>query len=154
MSTCLDIHFKPTTLALILFYSSRYNKFLNKTFTGEIFGKFRAESINHECWPRHTGRYALPSFWQPVALAEELNDDRPVAAVQVFGESLVLFRGQDGALGLIERNCAHRGADLCYGRLEDNGIRCPFHGWLFGTNGDCMEQPAEPEDSTLRHRVK
>ena len=96
----------------------------------------------------------LRSFWQPVALAEELNNDRPVAAVQVFGESLVLFRDQDGNLGLLERNCAHRGADLCYGRLEDNGIRCPFHGWLFSTNGDCMEQPAEPEDSTLRHRVK
>ena len=50
----------------------------------------------------------LRSFWQPVALAEELNDDRPVAAVQDSGESLVLFRGQDGAIGLIERNCAHR----------------------------------------------
>ena len=96
----------------------------------------------------------LRSFWQPVALAEELNNDRPVAAVQVFGESLVLFRDQDGNLGLLERNCAHRGADLCYGRLEDNGIRCPFHGWLFSTNGDCMEQPAEPEDSTLRHSVQ
>ena len=96
----------------------------------------------------------LRSFWQPVALAEELNNDRPVAAVQVFGESLVLFRDQDGNLGLLDRNCAHRGADLCYGRLEDNGIRCPFHGWLFSTNGDCMEQPAEPEDSTLRHRVQ
>ena len=96
----------------------------------------------------------LRSFWQPVALAEELNNDRPVAAVQVFGESLVLFRDQDGNLGLLERNCAHRGADLCYGRLEDNGIRCPFHGWLFSTTGDCMEQPAEPEDSTLRHRVE
>ena len=96
----------------------------------------------------------LRSFWQPVALAEELNNDRPVAAVQVFGESLVLFRDQDGNLGLLERNCAHRGADLCYGRLEDNGIRCPFHGWLFSTNGDCMEQPAEPEDSTLRYSVQ
>ena len=96
----------------------------------------------------------LRSFWQPVALAEELNNDRPVAAVQVFGESLVLFRDQDGNLGLLDRNCAHRGADLCYGRLEDNGIRCPFHGWLFSTTGDCMEQPAEPEDSTLRHRVE
>ena len=96
----------------------------------------------------------LRSFWQPVALAEELNNDRPVSAVQVFGESLVLFRDQDGNLGLLDRNCAHRGADLCYGRLEDNGIRCPFHGWLFSTTGDCMEQPAEPEDSTLRHRVE
>ena len=95
----------------------------------------------------------LRSFWQPVALAEELNNDRPVVAVQVFGESLVLFRDQDGNLGLLERNCAHRGADLCYGRLEDNGIRCPFHGWLFSANGDCMEQPAEPEDSLAEGSV-
>ena len=87
----------------------------------------------------------LRSFWQPVALAEELNNDRPVAAVQVFGESLVLFRDQDGNLGLLERNCAHRGADLCYGRLEDNGIRCPFHGWLFSTTAIAWNSQQSPK---------
>ena len=93
----------------------------------------------------------LRSFWQPVALAEELNDDRPVAAVQVFGESLVLFRGQDGAIGLIERNFNHRGVDLCYGRLEDNGIRCFFHVLafrykrrLYGTASRARRQHATP----------
>ena len=87
----------------------------------------------------------LRSFWQPVAISEELPDERPVRAVEVFGERLVLFRDQDGALGLFDRHCAHRGADLCYGRLEDGGLRCPFHGWLFDKDGNCLEQPAEPE---------
>ena len=96
----------------------------------------------------------LRSFWQPVAISEELPDERPVRAVEVFGERLVLFRDQDGALGLFDRHCAHRGADLCYGRLEDGGLRCPFHGWLFDKDGKCLEQPAEPEDSTLHRRIK
>ena len=96
----------------------------------------------------------LRSFWQPVAISEELPDERPVRAVEVFGERLVLFRDQDGALGLFDRHCAHRGADLCYGRLEDGGLRCPFHGWLFDKEGKCLEQPAEPEDSTLHQRIK
>jgi phthalate 4,5-dioxygenase oxygenase subunit len=88
----------------------------------------------------------LRRYWQPVALSDELKGPRPVRPVTVFGEKLVLFRDESGQLGLIARNCAHRGADLCYGRLEDGGLRCPFHGWLF-------ETPAEPEDSTLHERV-
>ena len=95
----------------------------------------------------------LRRFWHPVAICEELEENRPVRPVTVFGERLVLFRDVEGRLGLIGRHCPHRGADLCYGRLEDGGLRCPFHGWLFDLMGQCLETPAEPENSSLRHRV-
>jgi len=96
----------------------------------------------------------LRRYWQPVALSDELKGERPVRAVTVFGENLVLFRDEAGTLGLIGRSCPHRGADLCYGRLEDGGLRCPFHGWLFDAQGKCLETPAEPEDSRLRHQIR
>ena len=96
----------------------------------------------------------LRRYWQPIALSDELKGKRPVRPVTVFGENLVLFRDEAGRLGLIARNCAHRGADLCYGRLEDGGLRCPFHGWLFDVNGKCLDTPAEPVDSTLHTRVR
>lgn len=93
-------------------------------------------------------------YWQPVALAEELAGPRPVVAPRVLGEDLVLFRNADGSLGLIERRCAHRGADLSLGRLEDGGLRCYFHGWLFAGNGQCLETPAEHERSKLATHVR
>ncbi|MEX0339896.1 MAG: Rieske 2Fe-2S domain-containing protein, partial [Arenibacterium sp.] len=78
----------------------------------------------------------------------------PVAPVDLLGERLVLFRDTSGDLGLIQRHCPHRGADLCYGRLEDNGLRCPFHGWHFDRSGQCVEQPGEPADSRMHERVR
>jgi len=99
----------------------------------------------------------LRRSWQPAALTDELGGPRPVIPVRMLGEDFVLFRDEQGRLGLIGRHCAHRGADLCYGRLEDGGLRCPFHGWLYDVNGQCLQQPAEPEGSTayrrLRHRA-
>jgi len=98
----------------------------------------------------------LRSYWQPAALEEELSESRPVVPVRLFGEELVLFRDEAGRYGLVGRHCPHRGADLCYGRLEDGGLRCAFHGWLFDVTGRCLEQPAEPAGSRfhekLRHR--
>ncbi len=96
-------------------------------------------------------------YWQPAALAEELSGPRPVKSVQLLGERLVLFRDEHGRYGMIGRSCPHRGADLTFGRLEDGGLRCSFHGWLFDVSGRCLETPAEPEGSTLhtsiRHRA-
>lgn len=100
------------------------------------------------------GGSLLRQFWQPVALARELTEERPLVSVKVLHESLILFRNEDGKLGLIDRHCAHRGADLSYGRLEDGGVRCPFHGWLFDIEGQCLEQPAEPLETTFCHRIK
>ena len=93
-------------------------------------------------------------YWQPAALAEELPDDRPVRPVRLLGEDLVLYRREDGGHGLVGRRCPHRGADLCYGRLEDGGLRCTFHGWLFDAGGRCLEQPAEPAGSRFHTRIR
>ncbi len=95
----------------------------------------------------------LRHYWQPAALTVELEGDRPVAAVRLMGEDLVLFRDNEGELGLIGRQCPHRGADLCFGRREDNGIRCPFHGWHFDRTGQCVEQPGEPEGARMHEQI-
>ncbi len=96
----------------------------------------------------------LRQYWQPIALAEELPAERPLKALHVFGEALVLFRDEQGRYGLVDRVCPHRGADLAYGRLEDGGLRCAFHGWLFDVAGHCLETPAEPEGSRICEQVR
>ncbi|QBK03813.1 aromatic ring-hydroxylating dioxygenase subunit alpha [Hylemonella gracilis] len=96
----------------------------------------------------------LRRYWQPVALSEELRGPRPLKPVQLMGQHFVLFRDESGRLGLLDRDCPHRGADLAYGRLEDGGLRCAFHGWLFDATGQCRETPAEPEGSKLCTRIK
>jgi phenylpropionate dioxygenase-like ring-hydroxylating dioxygenase large terminal subunit len=95
----------------------------------------------------------LRRYWQPVALVDEFETSRPVKAVRVLGEDWVLFK-EDNTYGLIERHCAHRGADLAYGRLEDGGLRCSFHGWLYDASGKCVETPAEPEGSRLCEHIR
>jgi len=94
----------------------------------------------------------MSMYWQPVALSEELEGVRPVRPVRLLGRNYVLFRNETG-IGLLDRDCPHRGADLAFGRLEDGGLRCPFHGWLFDQAGNCLETPAEPEGSTLCKRI-
>jgi len=96
----------------------------------------------------------LRLYWQPAALSEELMQARPVVPVRLLAEDLVLFRDNTGELGLIGRHCPHRGADLCFGRREDNGLRCPFHGWHFDRTGQCVEQPGEPADSRMHEQVR
>ena len=92
--------------------------------------------------------------WVTIARTDQLDGPRPLVPIDLNGKPYVLFRDDEGALGLIGRHCPHRGADLCYGRLEDNGLRCPFHGWHFDRTGQCVEQPAEPEGSTMYTQIK
>jgi phenylpropionate dioxygenase-like ring-hydroxylating dioxygenase large terminal subunit len=93
-------------------------------------------------------------YWQPAALVEELDDPRPVKPVRLLGEDLVLFRDHEGRYGLLDRHCPHRGADLAFGRREDGGLRCSFHGWLFDVTGQCLETPAEPVNSPLCRNIR
>ena len=99
----------------------------------------------------------LRHYWQPAALVDELAGNRPVKPVRLFGEDLVLFKDDKGRYGLVGRHCPHRGTDLAFGRLENGGLRCAFHGWLFDVTGQCLETPAEPADSNicaqLRHKA-
>ena len=96
----------------------------------------------------------MRSYWQPAALVDELEGARPIRPVKLLGENLVLFRDETGRYGLIDRHCAHRGADLAFGRLEHGGLRCAFHGWLFDATGQCIETPAEPKDSKLCQNIR
>ena len=104
--------------------------------------------------PGTPGGTLLRRYWQPVALVDEMQGIRPVKAVRLLGENFVLFKGSDDRYGLLDRDCPHRGADLAFGRLEDGGLRCPFHGWLFDADGNCLETPAEPVESQLCKRIK
>jgi phthalate 4,5-dioxygenase oxygenase subunit len=96
----------------------------------------------------------LRRYWQPAALVEELNSNRPIKPVRLMGEDLVIFKDAKGRYGLIGRSCPHRGTDLAYGRLEDGGLRCSFHGWLFDVAGKCLETPAEPDGSNLCANIR
>jgi phenylpropionate dioxygenase-like ring-hydroxylating dioxygenase large terminal subunit len=93
----------------------------------------------------------LRRYWQPVALSEELKTDGAPLAVTLMGEELVIFRDERGRVGVLDRHCCHRGADLSYGRLEDGGLRCIYHGWLYDVNGKILEQPGEPNGGEHRH---
>lgn len=109
-----------------------------------------------EVGPGTPGGNLLRHYWQPAALAEELDGERSVIPVRLLGEDLVLYRdgiGDQATYGLLARACAHRRADLSFGRQEDGGLRCPFHGWLFDHTGACLETPAEPAGSTFCSRV-
>ena len=96
----------------------------------------------------------LRRYWQPAALVDELSGNRPLKAVRLLGEDLVIFKDEQGRYGLIDRQCPHRGADLAFGRLEHGGLRCSFHGWLFDVDGKCLETPAEPEGSPLCANIR
>src|SRR5437867_10557768 len=96
----------------------------------------------------------LRRYWYPVAFAAELTDENPTRFVRILGEDLVLFRDKSGNVGLVGDHCPHRGASLLYGRVEERGIACAYHGWLYDVEGNCLETPAEPADSKLYLTVK
>jgi 5,5'-dehydrodivanillate O-demethylase len=93
-------------------------------------------------------------YWHPVAVVKELTDETPTKFVRILGEDLVLYRDKSGNAGLIQDHCAHRGASLLYGRVEERGIACAYHGWLYDTAGNCLETPAEPAGSMFHLTVK
>ena len=96
----------------------------------------------------------LRRYWHPVAAAAELTEEKPIRAVKILGEELVVYRDKKGNFGLVGEHCPHRSASLAYGRVDEEGIRCPYHGWKFDCTGRCLEQPAEPAGSTFKDRIK
>src|SRR5919106_181776 len=93
-------------------------------------------------------------YWQPVALSEELPSGAPPVNVKILGEELVLFRDDQGRAGLLGIHCSHRGTNLSYGRVEDGGLRCLYHGWLYDIEGRCLEQPGEPGGGEHRDAIR
>ena len=83
----------------------------------------------------------LRRYWHPISVVSELTEENPTKLIRIFGETLVLFRDKSGRIGLIEDRCAHRGASMFYGRVEERGIACPYHGWLYDTDGQLPGNP-------------
>jgi phenylpropionate dioxygenase-like ring-hydroxylating dioxygenase large terminal subunit len=97
----------------------------------------------------------LRRYWMPALLSGEVPgaDSDPIR-VRLMGEDLVAFRDTNGRVGLIQNNCPHRGASLFFGRNEEAGIRCVYHGWKFDVEGNCVDMPNEPAESDFKHKVK
>jgi len=117
----------------------------------ESRGRYTVEMLTRT-GPGTPGGDLLRRFWQPVALVRDVGEDP--TPVRVMGENLVLFRDDNGMLGLLGAKCAHRCADLSFGRVEDGGLRCVYHGWLFDRSGRCLDQPGEPEGGVNRDKVR
>src|SRR3982074_2864543 len=97
----------------------------------------------------------LRRFWMPALIAPELPDpDCPPIRLTLLNEQLVAFRDSTGQVGLIANNCPHRGASLFFGRNEESGLRCVYHGWKFDTNGQCVDMPNEPAESDFKTKVR
>lgn len=92
-------------------------------------------------------------YWQPVALTPQLPRGGNPISVRILSEDLVLFRDDQGHSGLLGIHCSHRGTDLSYGRVENGGLRCLYHGWLYDVCGRVLEQPGEPEGGTNRQSI-
>ena len=96
----------------------------------------------------------LRQYWWPVAFSQDAKAKGAPLKIKLLGEEFVLFRDGRERLGVMALHCSHRGTSLEYGRVEENGLRCCYHGWLYDVRGNCLEQPAEPADSTFKERVK
>jgi phthalate 4,5-dioxygenase oxygenase subunit len=98
---------------------------------------------------------ALRRYWLPALLSDELKEnDGPPVRVRILGEDLVAFRDSGGSANLVSAYCPHRRAPLFFGRNEENGLRCVYHGWKFDGSGACVDMPSEPPDSLFKAKVR
>jgi len=104
--------------------------------------------------PGTPGGEYMRRYWHPVGLSTDVIPNGQPKQIRILGEDLVLFRDQAGRPGLVGVHCSHRLVSLAYGRVEDGGIRCSMHGWLYDVDGRCLQQPAEPEQFTDRIRQR
>lgn len=96
----------------------------------------------------------LRRYWHVVAAAAEITDAKPKKRVRILGEDLLLYRNRGGNYGLVGEHCSHRGASLYYGFIEDDGIRCPYHGWKYDPCGRCIEQPFESAEGGFKDKIQ
>src|SRR6266436_2903367 len=97
----------------------------------------------------------LRQYWIPALMTSELpeRDGAPVR-VRLLGENLIAFRVTSGKIGLIQNHCPHRGASLFFGRNEEEGLRCVYHGWKYSCEGHCVDMPSEPEESDFKSKIR
>ena len=126
------------------FLKTRYSGYLHRQVPQED------TELTHVGPDTPCGEY-MRRFWNPICFSDELSD--LPKRVKILGEELVVFRDGKGAVGLLELHCPHRGTSLEFGLVGERGIRCCYHGWLFGVDGAVLETPGEPADSTLKDRL-
>ncbi len=97
----------------------------------------------------------MRQYWLPAVRSDELpSPDCPPVRIKILGEELIAFRATSGAVGLVQNSCPHRGASLFFGRNEEEGLRCVYHGWKFDVTGACVDMPSEPAESNFKARVR
>jgi len=126
--------------------------FLSKPYSAYLYRGVPREDelLTHTGPGTPCGEY-LRRYWNPVGHSAALKD-LPVP-VKVMGEDLVLFRDKRGRAGLLQKHCCHRGASLEFGKIEECGIRCCYHGWLFDVDGRILDTPNEGSKSTVKERL-
>ena len=113
------------------------NEFLTQSSKGTLMGEL------------------LRRFWMPALLSTELPErDGPPKKIKIMGEDLLAFRDSDGKVGIVEPHCPHRGANLYFGRNEQCGLRCAYHGWKFDVDGNCVDLPTSPPESSYKDTIK
>ncbi|HLF78673.1 MAG TPA: Rieske 2Fe-2S domain-containing protein [Dehalococcoidia bacterium] len=96
----------------------------------------------------------MRQYWMPAIRSDELPaPDCPPVRIRLLGESLIGYRTTSGAVGLMQNSCPHRGASMFFGRNEEEGLRCVYHGWKFDVQGNCVDMPSEPAESNFRNKV-
>jgi len=95
----------------------------------------------------------LRRYWYPIVFERELAE-WPIKKVRLLGEDFAVWKTPQGGYGIVQERCPHRHASLVYGVVEEEGLRCGYHGWLFDGGGQCIDQPAEPDKSTFKERIK
>src|SRR5688572_9387617 len=97
----------------------------------------------------------MRQYWIPAVRSDELPaPDCPPVRIRLLGEDLIAFRDTSGNTGLFANACPHRGASLFFGRNEENGLRCVYHGWKFDVTGACVDMPSEPAESNFKTKVQ
>jgi phthalate 4,5-dioxygenase oxygenase subunit len=96
----------------------------------------------------------LRQYWVPALLPDEITPDGPPIRFRLYGENLIAFRNTSGEAGIIQNSCPHRGASMFFGRNEEDGLRCVYHGWKFDVHGTCVDMPSEPAESNFKNKVR
>src|SRR6266545_2017053 len=96
----------------------------------------------------------LREYWIPAFTPDDLQPDGPPMRMRLLGENLIAFQTTSGKVGLVPHACPHRGASLFFGRNEEDGLRCVYHGWKYDVTGACVDMPSEPPESNFKGRVR
>src|SRR6266480_314292 len=132
---------------------SQHRIFMVRSDAGPVEGSMLSKEENEALTRVGPGTLMgdlMRQYWLPFLYSSEVEADGPPLRVRLLGEDLIVFRDSAGKLGLLGTHCPHRGASLFFGRNEEEGLRCVYHGWKFDIEGQCIDMPNEPRESMFR----